>query len=121
MRRVVPTALVLLALLAVLPVGTSAHAVVPDPVATTAVTKCRAQVPLIWLRMDRASCAEGKRITLAYRRHVQATHGHTGVQRISGWRCSGSFVGFDEVLLNCSKAIPHNRAKRTIRALFYWD
>ena len=121
MRRVVPTALALLALLAVVPVVASARRVAGSPPAAAAATKCRVQVPLIWLHVNHTNCAEGRRVTLAYRRHVQATHGHTGVQHISGWRCSGTFVGSDEVLLNCSKAIPHSHTKRTIRALFYWD
>lgn len=122
MRRVGSTTLALLALLAAVPMIALAQRVVENSFpATAAVAKCRVQLPLLWLRVSRAGCAEGRRITLAYRRHVQATHGRTGVQHISGWRCSGSFVGLDEVLLSCSKPIAHSHAKRTIRAMFNWD
>lgn len=83
---------------------------------------------LVWLKVERTSCATGKETTRKMRAWMQ---GHLGQgetdedgwfhHTIDGWNCKTRFVGGDEVIEKCKQPIPGTGKRRLIRAFFYID
>lgn len=83
---------------------------------------------LVWLKVERTSCATGKETTRQMRAWMRdhLGQGETDDQGwfhhdVNGFSCKARFVGSDEVVERCKKPISNPDGKRLIRALFYID